>query len=117
MSIINSNMSHNNTTMSLNNTTVSLNNTTVLSNDTTVSLNDTAMSPKKNSIELPDMELYYFENNNLFNEKKLLISGKFWNYIETLVTKLDRKRFIGFFTKTLSMFPIFKAGDFFGMET
>jgi hypothetical protein len=74
--------------------------------------NNLSICVKKNNTELPEMVIYYFENNNFFNEKKLLISGKFWNYIETLVTKLDRKRFIGFLTKTLSMFPIFKAGDF-----
>ena len=108
----NTRVSFNDTTVSPNDTSVSLNDTTVSPNDTTVSPNDTTVSPKKNSTELPDMELYYFENNNLFNEKKLLISGKFWNYIEILVTKLDRKCFIGFFIKTLSMFPIFKAGDF-----
>jgi hypothetical protein len=58
------------------------------------------------------MELFYLECKNNFNTKTLNISGKFWHYIETLTLKLDKRKFFGYFNKTLMMYPSFKKGDF-----
>lgn len=77
------------------------------------SKDDTKEKVEKNEkFFIPHTELVYLEYKNNFNHKILNISGKFWHYIENLTTKLDKRKFFGYFNKTLTMYPNFKKGDF-----
>lgn len=68
-------------------------------------------TPSKNKHHV-DTKLYYIENKDIFNSNNFLINGRFWNYIEVLTEKLDKRRFYGYFNKTISMYPLFKLGNF-----
>lgn len=59
----------------------------------------------------PSIKLHYLDCKNNFNPKKMFINGLFWNYIENLTQKLDKKMFFGYINKTISFYPIFKDGN------
>ena len=81
-------------------------------------LNDSLMESKKENnkkyekIIVPDVQLFYLEYKNNFIPKTLDINGRFWHYIENLTLRLDKRKFFGYFNKTLSMYPSFKQGNF-----
>ena len=81
-------------------------------------LNDSLMESKKEDnkkyekIIVPDVQLFYLEYKNNFIPKILDINGRFWHYIENLTLRLDKRKFFGYFNKTLSMYPAFKQGNF-----
>lgn len=45
----------------------------------------------------------------IIGKNSIKMSGKLWNYLEVLFTKLDTAKFMGYFKKTMSMFVEFKS--------
>ena len=54
------------------------------------------------------VKFYYLENKNNFNPNTFFINSKYWDYINNLSINLDKRKFIGYFNKTLSMHAEFK---------
>ena len=66
----------------------------------------------KEKIYIPRVQLFYLEYKNNFKHQILNINGIFWNYIENLTIKLDKKSFFEYFNITIMMYQSFKKGKF-----
>lgn len=62
----------------------------------------------KERIYLPKIQLFYLECRNNFKHQILNINGIFWNYIENLTIKLDKRSFFDYFNETVLMYQSFK---------
>lgn len=59
-----------------------------------------------------DTKLFFIDNQNIFKDNYFSINSKYMNYMEVLSEKLDKRKFFGYFNKTLTFYPIFKLGNF-----
>jgi len=61
---------------------------------------------KRESKQLPILN-----DSGNFVKDEISISGNFWNYINVLISNLNRQRFKGYFNKTLFLYPKFKSSE------
>jgi hypothetical protein len=68
---------------------------------------------KNNYVTIPPIDLKYFDVKNFFSNQTFQLNGKFLNYLKVLTSKLDKRKFSGYFNKTLDIFVEFKKDENF----